>query len=129
MLTWAERRERWQLRRELARIDRDRRRRDPVLTAEQWHSQAAEYFSERELVDYKLWEIESNALRRCAERLAIDDPGECDEGGGYYFLPLDARNALRRAVRHEHRETAKFWASMLLPLLSLLVALAAVLSD
>lgn len=131
MLTWAERKERRQLKRELARIEKNPAR-NRNLTAEERASQASEYWTAREFIDYRLWEIESNRLRRWAEKLAIDDPDERDESGakaGYYFLPLNARNALRRAIRNEQRETAKFWWSMLMPLLSLIVALAAILAN
>ena len=92
---------------------------------------AAAYFADRRPIDYRLWEIETIALRRRAEKLAIDIPTRYDEGGsevGHYFYSLDDRNVLKRAIRSDRRATATFWARMVVPILSLLVALAAVLS-
>lgn len=129
MLTWTERKDHWRLRRQLRRLNRAHRP-EPDLTKEELRSRAAEYSMERQLIDYPLWAIETAELRRWADRLSIDVKAEWDEDGlraGYAFFSREDRNALQRVIRQERREAAKFWATLLVPVLSLLVALAAVL--
>ena len=77
-----------------------------------------------------LWAIETAELCRCADKLSIDVKAKWDEDGvaaGYTFFSREDRNALKRAIKVQRRETAKFWATVLVSVLSLLVALAAVL--
>lgn len=131
MLTWAQRRECWRLRAELRRLDREHRQ-YADLPVDEFREHAAAYFAERRPIDYRLWELESIELAHRAEKLAIDVPTQYDEGGttvGRYFYSLQDRNALKKAIRQERRQTAGFWAGLIVPILSLLVALAAVLSD
>ena len=129
MVTWAERRERRQLRRDLRRLSKAHRR-EPGLSKDELRSLGAEYSMERQLIDYPLWAIETAELGRCADKLSIDVKAKWDKDGlaaGYMFFSGEDRNALKRAIKIQRRETAKFWATVLVPVLSLLVALAAVL--
>ena len=115
--------------RSLRQIERNHRP-EAQLTEEELRHRAAEYFAERRPIDYRLWELETIELRRCAAKLSIDIPTEYDESGfsvGHYFFSPEDRNALKRAIRVEKRESARFWMGIIVPVLSLLVALAALL--
>ena len=138
MLTWLERRERWRLRSELRRLEREHRE-YADRPEDEFRKHAGKYLAERQPIDYRLWEIETIKLGRRAEKLAIDVPTRYDEGGaevGHYFYPLEDRNALARKIKAARRDTVEFrsrigtsWLNVLVAVLSLLVALAAVLSD
>ena len=138
MLTWAEHWERRRLRRQLRRIEREHRQYED-LPAKELREHAAAYFAERRPIDYRLWEIATIDLRRRAENLAIDVPTRYDEGGsgvGHYFYSLEDRNALTRKINAARREAIEFrsrvgtsWFNVFVAILSLFVALAAVLRD
>ena len=128
-MTWNERRERNRLRRDLRRLAKLFRP-EPNLSEDELMSLAAEHSMERRPIEHRLWAIETAHLNRWADRLSIDVQTKWDDTGretGDAFFSKDNRNALRRAIRSEQRAILKFWAELLIPILSLLVALAAVL--
>lgn len=130
MMTWVERRERWRLLRKLRRLEKEYKP-EPNLTADEFMSLAAEYSMERKPIQHRLWAIETARLCRWADRLAIDVEIKWDDAGrgyGHAFFSKENRNALKRAIRAERREAGRFWAALLVPILSLLVALAALVS-
>ena len=125
-MTWNERRTTIKLRRELERL---RKFYEPDLrtkTGADHESLLAEYFSEQDIVEYQLREIESRQLVRRARRWFVDIPtgDSWDRGPAGHFLTQKAADALRRAVRDERRKEIKWWAELVMPILALLVALA-----
>lgn len=138
MLTWAER---WEHNRLVWKLDRLNRAysREHAATAEEGRIQLAKYYMHRNRIEYPLWAIETAALRRWAGRLAIDIEAELDEAGaaaGHAFYSTKDRNDLARRIRAVRRDAIEFrsrvgtsWFNVLVAVLSLVVALAAVLRD
>ena len=129
-MTWAECKERRRLLKELRRLAKEYKP-APNRTEDEHMSLAAEYSMERRPIEHRLWEIVSAELCRCADRLSIDVQIKWDRAGrgtGHAFFSKENRNVLKRAIRAERRAVVKFRAELLVPVLSLLVALAAVLN-
>ena len=130
MMTWAEFNESRQLRKERRRLAGEYKP-PPNATREEERCLGAEYFAMCEPIEHRLWAIETAVLRRSADRWSIDVEAKWDprsSANGRAFFSKEDRNALSRAISHERREFAKFLAGMVVPVLSLLVALAAVLT-
>ena len=131
MMTWAERTETWKLRRKIQAVHRTHRL-DPSPTRAELSEKVAKYIRARKPLEQRLWVIETSELLRMAGRLSIAiDPEFEDEGlaNGQLYLSRKDRAALRRTIRNERREVWKFWIGVLMPPLSLLVALASVFNS
>ena len=130
MITWAEFNESRQLRKKLRRLAEEYKP-PPNATRDEEMCLGAEYFAMCEPVEHRLWALETAVLRRSADRWSIDVEVKWDprsSANDRAFFSKEDRNALNRAISYERREFAKFLASTIVPVLSLLVALAAVLT-
>jgi hypothetical protein len=134
MLTWRERIERRKLRKELRRLQKVYGPDLKKSKGDDYERLLAEFFSESDFVQGPLHAIETNALQRMAHKWDVEVPPQSDERVwsrdfmGEYYLNDAAAIRIRREVRRVRREAVKWWVDLLVPLLSLLVALAAVLS-
>ena len=131
MMTWAERKETRELWRKIRTLKLPDRA-DPSQTNAKITEGISDYILGRRPLEYRLWEIETGELLRSANRLSIDaNPSYDDEGLAYgrCYLSRSDRAALRRAIRNERRKAGQFWIAVLMPPLSLLVALASVLNS
>ena len=126
---WAEKWESWQLRRQRQRLENAYR--PPAgATPDELLSLSSERSMELQPVQRRLWEIQTAELRRCADRWAIDVEAKWDDSGratGHAFFSSRDRHDLERKIRRERREFWRFLAATIVPLLSLVVALAAIL--
>lgn len=138
MLTWDERQRRAKLHREMKRLrvcyepDLKKLKHNQDDTYERLLN---EYLSERWLVEGQLGAIESAALVRKADRMSIPYPHQSDpqswnrDMAGDYYLTTSAQLQLARSVLDASRKEVRWWLDALVPVLSLLVALAAVLTN
>ncbi len=131
MLTWGERRARRRLRAELRRLHDLYAPDLKQKKGGEYESLLSEYLSERDIVATQLDSLESDELLRRAHRWSVELPNNAwDQGpAGDRYLTAPARTAIERAVRDERRKEIKFWADLLIPVLSLLVALVAVIAN
>lgn len=136
MFTWDERRRLRALQAELKRLREVYEPDIRKLESEEKGAQGliAEYLNERDLVEGPIKAIETSELKRRAERWAVPVPRYSDETrwsrdyAGNYFLSAEAYNDVKRVVREEFRKEVNFWNGILIPILSLIIALAAILA-
>lgn len=125
MITWAERKEVWKIHRELRDLQQHYFAKQ-TATEEEERDLAAHYFSDSRPFEIALAAIESRVLLRSARKWPIEVELVYDADGPVYgkpFLTEKTRKALRLAIRNARREAATFWIGVLVPPLSLLVAL------
>ena len=129
MLTRTERRAVRSLRAELQRLQKLYGPDLKQKKGEEFDRLLAEYFGERDIVDAQLASIESDDLIRRAKRWSVDIPAGAWERGptGELYLKDETRAAIGRAVKNERRTEVKWWVDILIPVLSLLIALVAVI--
>ena len=89
-----------------------------------------ELIGHKAIVEDELLALETEELIRRACFWSVDVPNDGYRNGfGDWILPLNTRNALRRAIKDEARKELRFWGEFIVPILSLLVALAAIMAN